>query len=127
MKLIQTIGIFGGILIATTAYSAGSLVDQYKQMGSVAGLAEICYGSTKIPESLSRTVEKALEKNPEIAETMKALISEYDGAYKFSGINNKIWNGTLQSYSEPFTCTVAKDEQMIRALESKIIESLDNQ
>ncbi|MGW8158558.1 MAG: hypothetical protein ACWGKN_08585 [Desulfoprunum sp.] len=126
MLFLRFIGTFLGILVATTAYSAGSPIDQYKQMGSAAALAESCYNSKKIPESLNQSIKEAVAKNPSIEELMNTLIAAYNEAYEYAILHNQIWNGTQQSYSKPFTCSVPEDSKFIMNVEASIIESLNN-
>ena len=103
----------------------GSPKDQYRQMGSIAAIAEACYGSTAIPEKLDKLMETATKQNPATAPVINLLIEEYNVAYYHAVATMTVWNGSAQSYSDlPFSCANGKDVKMIRAIEATVLKNL---
>ena len=99
--------------------------DQYRQMGSVAAIAETCYGSTAIAEKLSVLINKVSQQDPSVAPAINLLIDEYNEAYFFAATEMKIWNGGSQSYnSAPFSCEISDDVDMVKKLEETILNNL---
>ena len=109
----------------TRGPQGGTPKDQYKQMGSVAAIAEACYGSKAIPEKLGALMKKASAQNPSSVPAINLLIKDYNEAYFFASTEMKVWNGVNQSYSStPFKCKVSDDVNLIKKLEATILDNL---
>lgn len=122
----------GKNIITATIFMTGSIyalaqdtpIDQYKQMGSLAGIAESCYGSKAIPERLNVVVKQSVSKNPSISDVMKTLVTEYNTAYKKAILDRKIWIGTESAYSKkPFDCSSKSDMELIKKFELTILSN----
>jgi len=107
------------------ALAQGAPVDQYKQMGSIAAVAETCYGSKQIPERLNPLVKQAVKANPALEPTMKALVAAYNDAYHYAIGARRIWNGTQQSYSQqPVNCANAEDVDLLKRMEHVVLSNM---
>jgi len=91
-----------------------------------AALAESCYGSKRIPQSLNPAIKASARSSPDSRELLQSLVAEYNTAYKKAILDRKLWNGTKQVYSNAFNCTDASDVAMIRQLEGQILSGLTN-
>ena len=118
--LLKKTVIVGGILIYTQAFATTPL-SQYKQFGSVAGLAETCLQSEKIPQALT----KALANSGLDAVVKDTLISSYNSGYKNSILNHKIWIAQKEEWNKKkFDCSNKKDVEIIKSFEMKIYSTL---
>lgn len=108
----------------TAASAQGTPLDQYKQMGGLAAIAESCYGSQAIPHTLDPLVKKAAGQTSSIDDIMRSLVAEYDNAYKKAALDHRIWNGSSQNYSSAFNCSDADDIKMIKGLEHNFVARL---
>ena len=127
MKCIYCLCVFVFLSTAVSGVcnAQGTARDQYRQMGSVAAIAETCYGSKAIPEKLNALVKQAAATNPASAETLKSLVAEYNDAYKYALVNMVVWNGTTQSYSKnKFSCSNSSDVETIKKLEKMFLDNL---
>lgn len=103
-------------------------IDEYKQMGSIAALAELCLESTALPDTLQQKLEEAADKNPEAVDTLNSAIEVYTEAYEYGLDNRRIWNGTKQQYNEAtFDCAKAEDVSQIQTFESQVLAALKAQ
>ena len=118
--LLKKVVITGGILIYTQAFAATPL-SQYKQFGSVAGLAEACLQSEKIPQALTKALA-----NSGLDTTIKdTLISSYNSGYRNSILNHKLWIAQKEEWNKKkFDCSNKKDLQLIKSFETKIYSTL---
>jgi hypothetical protein len=108
------------------ALGAGSLSDQYKQMGSIAGLAELCYGSRRIPEFINPRIKQLVRTGQLDGDVATVLIAKYHEAYKHAIVEMTVWIGTQQSYGKkPFDCKSGPDVAGIRQMEDIILRGLE--
>lgn len=111
--------------LSLTAQAAGSLNDQYKQMGSIAAVAELCLNSKAIPDALGQAIATAERKDPRAAPLLRSLIEDYNAAYVYAAQHQTIWNGTQQAYSQaPIDCANADDRAQVQGFETLILQQL---
>jgi hypothetical protein len=107
------------------AYSQGTAVDQYKQMGSLSAIAAVCYQSKAVPNKLSALINLSAQKSPDTKSTLNALIVEYNTAYKTATTTHRLWNGTEQRYGErAFDCASSDDMAVIKKFENVFLQNL---
>lgn len=103
----------------------GTPKDQYRQMGSIAAIAEACYGSKAIPEKLQALIKKASQQNPSSAPVINLLINDYNEAYLHAATEMTVWSGSDQSYSStPFHCELSDDVEFIKKWEATLLNNL---
>jgi hypothetical protein len=113
------------LITANTGFAQGTPKDQYRQMGSIAAVAETCYGSKEIPVKIQAAVKRAASENPAVVPVLKELTANYNEAYAHALVNMTVWNGASQSYSaSPFNCSDESDVELIRKFEATILENL---
>ena len=111
--------------IATNQSSGGapgSLVNQYRQMGSVAGTAEQCYGAKDISEALNPKIRDASGSG-----VLQSIVDEYNAAYAEGIKKQVVWNGTQGTYSSPFDCASSEDMEMLRNMERTVVAGINGQ
>jgi hypothetical protein len=112
-------------LLVTDVAAQGTPSDQYKQMGGVAGLAETCYGSTKIRDKLAGLVDAAVKNDPSIKGMMDQLVKSYNDAYYKATKDKVMWIGTTQQYNrKPYSCQVQEDVNVIRGMEQTVLVNM---
>lgn len=115
----------GATVSAQAAPSTGTVTPkhQYRQMGSIAALAEACYGSKAIPEKLNAQIKRAVSENPAVRPTTDMLVAEYNQALTLALANHRVWNTQTQSFSQKsFACGTAGDVAAIREFEATILK-----
>ncbi len=121
--VLMALASVGGI--AAPAYSQGTAEDQYKQMGGLAAIAKACYGSKAIPNKLSALARASVAKNPEIKDTLNALLGEYNAAFQKAGVDHRIWNGSQQDFGvRAYNCSNAEDMADIKRFEDLILQNM---
>ena len=106
------------------AFSEGSVEDQYRQMGGVVGLSELCFGTKNLEVALFEQVGSVFYNNPEMGRLMFELLYAYFDAYEVAKSEQVIWNGTLQAYNtNSFDCS-EESKSLIRAFEEQLINGL---
>lgn len=116
---------FLATVLPLAASAAGSLSDQYKQMGSIAAVAELCLQSQAIPEALHRAMAAAERKDPRTAPLLRSLVEDYNAAYRHAAQHQTLWNGTQQAYGQvPLDCTNAEDRAQVQGFETLILQQL---
>ena len=107
-------------------FSAGTLSDQYKQMGGIAAVNEKCFGTKNIETVLFKQLGVSLYSNPEMGRMMYELLGDYFEAYEVGKDRSVLWNGTLQSYNtKSFDCDNESDVRLIKHFEQQFISSLE--
>ena len=117
--------VFVILLLAKNVNAQGEAVDQYKQMGGVSGLTEICFKSKKLEITLLKQIGEALYTQPEIGEMLFGLLYSFFDAKGVAMEKKVIWNGTTQSYNKKqFNCKNSEDRKLIKQFETQLINSL---
>ena len=86
-------------IISTPLYSQGNPEDQYKQMGGVVGLTEMCFGTKDLETVLFQQVGNVFYTSPEMGRVMFELLYVYFESYEVAKSEKVIWNGTQQAYN----------------------------
>ena len=105
-------------------FSEGSAEDQYRQMGGVVGLSELCFGTKNLEVVLFEQVGSVFYNNPEMGRLMFELLYAYFDSYEVAKSEQVIWNGTLQAYNtNSFDCS-EESKSLIKAFEEQLINGL---
>ena len=84
-------------IISKPSYSQGNPEDQYRQMGGVVGLTEICFGTKDLETALFQQVGNVFYSSPEMGRVMFELLYVYFESYEVAKSEQVIWNGTQQA------------------------------
>ena len=116
------------LLISKNVYAQGSAADQYKQMGGIAGLTEVCFKSKNLELALFKQIGQLFYTQPEMGEMMFGLLNSYFDAKSKAMQNKVIWNGTTQSYNKKqFDCNNNSDPKLIKQFEIQFMNGLKSQ
>ena len=109
-------------------YSQGTASDQYKQMGGVTGLTEICFKTKNLELTLLKQIGQAFFTQPEMGEMIFGLLYDFYDAKAVAMEKKVIWNGTAQSYSKKqFDCNNQADKKLIKQFEIQMMNGLKSQ
>ena len=118
--------LFYFLAFTKTVYSQGSAIDQYKQMGGIVGLTEICFKSNNLEITLFKQVGQVFFSQPQMGLMMTQLLTAYFESKQIAKTKKVIWNGSTQSYSKkPMVCNNKNDLKLIKQFENQIINSLN--
>lgn len=105
-------------------FSEGSAEDQYRQMGGVVGLSELCFGEKNLEVALFQQVGSVFYNNPEMGRLMFELLYAYFDSYEMAKNKQVIWNGTLQAYNtNSFDCS-EESKSLIKTFEEQLMNGL---
>ena len=105
-------------------YSQGNPEDQYRQMGGVVGLTEICFGTKDLETVLFQQVGNVFYTSPEMGRVMFELLFVYFESYEVAKREKVIWNGTQQAYNtNTFDCS-EDNKTLIKSFEQQLIAGL---
>ena len=122
-KLFPILVIF--LLLSKNVYAQGSAADQYKQMGGIAGLTEVCFKTKNLELALFKQVGQLFYTQPEMGQMMFGLLYSYFDAKSVAMEKKVVWNGTMQSYNKKqFDCNNAADKKLIKQFEMQLINNL---
>ena len=120
--------VFVILLLSKNVNAQGNAVDQYKQIGGVSGLTELCFESRKLEITLLKQIGQALYTQPENGEMLFELLYSFFEAKGVAMEKKVIWNGTSQSYNKKqFNCTNSKDKKLIKQFEMQLMNGLKSQ
>ena len=106
-------------------HAQGSAVDQYRQMGGIVGLTEVCLKTNNLEIALFKQVGQVFFSQPQMGLIMTQLLSVYFESKDVAKAKKVIWNGSTQSYNEKtFSCSNKNDLNLIKNFEKKMINSL---
>ena len=112
------------IIISKPLYSQGNPEDQYRQMGGVVGLTELCFGSKDLETALFQQVGNVFYSSPEMGRVMFELLYVYFESYEVAKSEKVIWNGTQQAYNtKTFDCS-KENKDLIKSFEEQLIAGL---
>ena len=124
-NLIIATLLFCMTIISTPLYSQGNPEDQYKQMGGVVGLTEICFGTKDLETVLFQQVGNVFYTSPEMGRVMFELLYVYFESYEVAKSEKVIWNGTQQAYNtNTFDCS-EENKTLIKSFEQQLIAGLE--
>ena len=116
------------LLLSKNVYAQGAASDQYKQMGGVTGLTEICFKTKNLEIVLFKQIGQALFTQPEMGEMIFGLLYDFYDAKAIAMEKKVIWNGTAQSYNKKqFDCNNAGDKKLIKQFEMQLMNGLKSQ
>ena len=102
--------------------------DQYKQMGGITGLTEICFKTKNLELTLLKQIGQLFQTQPEMGEMIFGLLYDFYDAKAVAMEKKVIWNGTAQSYSKKqFDCNNAADKKLIKKFEIQLMNGLKSQ
>ena len=114
---ISTI-IFLVLFLSKNVYAQGAAAAQYKQMGGIAGLTEVCFKTKNLELALFKQVGQLFYTQPEMGQMMFGLLYSYFDAKSVAIEKKVVWNGTTQSYNKKeFDCNNAADKKLIKQFE----------
>ena len=116
------------LLLSKNIYAQGTASDQYKQMGGVTGLTEICFKTKNLELTLLKQIGQAFITQPEMGEMIFGLLYDFYDAKAVAMEKKVIWNGTAQSYNKKqFDCNNASDKKLIKQFEIQMMNGLKSQ
>ena len=116
------------LLLSKNVYAQGAASDQYKQMGGVSGLTEICFKTKNLELTLIKQIGQLFYTQPEIGEMIFGLLYDFYDAKQVAMEKKVIWNGTAQSYNKKqFNCNNAGDKKLIKQFEIQLMNGLKSQ
>ena len=125
-KLFPFLVIF--LLLSKTVYAQGAAADQYKQMGGIAGLTEVCFKTKNLELTLFKQIGQLFYTQPEMGQMMFGLLYSYFDAKSVALEKKVVWNGTTQSYNKKqFDCNNAADKKLIKQFEMQLMNGLKSQ
>ena len=120
-NLIIATLLFCMTIISTPLYSQGNPEDQYRQMGGVVGLTEMCFGTKDLETVLFQQVGNVFYSSPEMGRVMFELLYVYFESYEVGKSEKVIWNGTQQAYNtNTFDCS-EENKTLIKSFEQQLI------
>ena len=126
LKIIAIIFLF--LFLSKTVYAQGAAADQYKQMGGIAGLTEVCFKTKNLELALFKQIGQLFYTQPEMGQMMFGLLYSYFDAKSVAMEKKVVWNGTTQSYNKKqFDCNNAADKKLIKQFEMQLMNGLKSQ
>ena len=120
--------IFLVLFLSKNVYAQGAAADQYKQMGGIAGLTEVCFKTKNLELALFKQVGQLFYTQPEMGQMMFGLLYSYFDAKSVAMDKKVVWNGTTQSYNKKqFDCKNAADKKLIKQFEMQLMNGLKSQ
>ena len=119
--------IFASFFITKPTFAQGTVEDQYKQMGGIVGLNEMCFGTKNLEKVLFQRVGGVFYNNPDSGRYMTKLLNLYFESYDVAKQKKVMWIGQTQTYNKtPFDCS-EENKKIIVNLEAQFTQSLQNQ
>ena len=116
------------LLFSKNVYAQGAASDQYKQMGGVTGLTEICFKTKNLELTLLKQIGQLFYTQPEMGEMVFSLLYDFYDAKTVAMEKKVIWNGAAQSYNKKqFDCKNAADKKLIKQFEMQLMNGLKSQ
>ena len=109
-------------------YAQGAAADQYKQMGGIAGLTEVCFKTKNLELALFKQIGQLFYTQPEMGQMMFGLLYSFFDAKSVAMEKKVVWNGTTQSYNKKqFDCNNLADKKLIKQFEMQLMNGLKSQ
>ena len=116
------------LIFSNNVNAQGSAEDQYKQMGGVTGLTEICFKTKNLELTLLKQIGQLFYTQPEMGKMIFGLLYDFYDAKTVAMEKKVIWNGTAQSYNKKqFDCNNAGDKKLIKQFEMQLMNGLKSQ
>ena len=116
------------LIFSKNVIAQDAVTNQYKQMGGIAGLTEICYKSKNLELTLIKQIGQVFYTQPEMGEMMFGLLYAFYDAKAVAMEKKVVWNGTTQSYNKKqFDCKNSADKKLIKQFEIQLMNGLKSQ
>ena len=126
IKLTPVFIIF--LIFSKNVIAQDAATNQYKQMGGITGLTELCYKTKNLELTLIKQIGQLFYTQPEMGEMMFGLLYAFYDAKAVAIEKKVIWNGTTQSYNKKqFDCNNAADKKLIKQFELQLMNGLKSQ
>ena len=110
--------------ISKVVSAQGSAADQYRQMGGIVGLTEVCFKTNNLEIALFKQVGQVFFSQPQMGLTMTQLLNLYFESKEVAKAKKVIWNGSTQSYNKKsLSCKNKNDLNLIKNFENQMINS----
>ena len=117
--------LFTLLMSSKVVYAKGSAVDQYRQMGGIVGLTEVCLKKNNLEIALFKQVAQVFFNQPQMGLTMTQLLNVYFESKEVAKTKKVIWNGSTQSYNKKaLSCKNKNDLNLIKNFENQLFNSL---
>lgn len=112
------------VIVSNPSYAQVSIEDQYRQMGGLAGLVDLCFQTRELESLLFKQVGNVFFSNPELGRQMVNLLTLYFAFYDKAQSERVMWNTGSQSFNTvPFTCS-DEDKVRIKSFEDLSVEAM---
>ena len=116
------------LIFSKNVIAQDAATNQYKQMGGITGLTELCYKTKNLELTLIKQIGQLFYTQPEMGEMMFGLLYAFYDAKAVAMEKKVIWNGTTQSYNKKqFDCNNAADKKLIKQFELQLMNGLKSQ
>ena len=116
------------LFLSKNVFAQGAAADQYKQMGGISGLTEVCFKTKNLELALFKQIGQLFYTQPEMGQMMFGLLYSYFDAKSVAMEKKIIWNGTTKSYNKKkFDCNNAADKKLIKQFEMQLMNGLKSQ
>ena len=116
------------LIFSKNVIAQDAAINQYKQMGGVAGLTQLCYKTKNLELTLIKQIGQLFYTQPEMGEMMFSLLYAFYDSKAVAMEKKVIWNGTTQSYNKKqFDCNNAADKKLIKQFELQLMNGLKPQ
>ena len=116
------------LIFSNNVNAQDAATNQYKQMGGITGLTEICFKTKNLELTLIKQIGQLFYTQPEMGEMMFGLLYAFYDAKAVAIEQKVIWNGTTQSYNKKqFDCNNAADKKLIKQFELQLMNGLKSQ
>ena len=116
------------LIFSNNVNAQDAATNQYKQMGGITGLTEICYKTKNLELTLIKQIGQLFYTQPEMGEMMFGLLYAFYDAKAVAMEKKVICNGTTQSYNKKqFDCNNAADKKLIKQFELQLMNGLKSQ
>ena len=115
---------FTSLFIIKSSFAQGMPEDNYRQMGGIAGLSELCSSPKNLEKILFQQLAQYFHSNPDSGRYINKLLNLYFESYDVAIQRKVMWIGQTQSYNKsPFDCS-EESKKIVVDLENKFIKSL---
>ena len=126
IKLTPVFIIF--LIFSKNVIAQDAATNQYKQMGGITGLTELCYKTKNLELTLIKQIGQLFYTQPEMGEMIFGLLYDFYDSKAVAIEKKVIWNGTTKSYNKKqFDCNNAGDKSLIKQFEIQLMNGLKSQ
>ena len=122
-NLLVFVLLLWAVIVSSPSYTQVSAEDQYRQIGGLAGLVDLCFQTRELESVVFKRVGNVFYSNPELGRQMVNLLTLYFAFYDEAQSKQLMWNTTSQSYNRvPWTCS-DEDKVTIKAMEDLAVKA----